>query len=132
MATPVHDDIRSHGFRKWYERQLVRSHVHLVLLLLCTVAALGAVEAFPAAGGNRLLMALSLLVAAAIGAWALRRYLWLLMRAEALANQATCPDCQAYARWQVEGTGPAAADGDGEATLQACCRGCGSRWQIHL
>ncbi len=34
MATPVHDDIRSHGFRKWYERQLVRSHVHLVLLLL--------------------------------------------------------------------------------------------------
>jgi hypothetical protein len=76
-------------------------------------------------------MVASLLVAAAIGAWALRRYLFHLMRAELIANQATCPACQAYARWQVEGHRPG---GDrrptGRPRLQVCCRGCGSRWRI--
>ena len=30
--------IRQRGFRKWYERELLAGHSHLVLLLLCTVA----------------------------------------------------------------------------------------------
>jgi hypothetical protein len=29
------DGIRKLGFRKWYERELTRSHLRLVLVLLC-------------------------------------------------------------------------------------------------
>ena len=120
-------DIRRRGFRKWYERELLRSHSHLVLLLLCALAALGAVEAFGHAGSEKLLMAVSLLVAAAVGAWAVRRYLTSLMRAELIANQADCPACQAYARWSVE-----TDDGGDEqaGAFTARCRACQHRWRI--
>ena len=39
----------------------------------------------------------------AFGIWAIRRYLFLLMRAEATANQASCPDCGDYGRFSVVG-----------------------------
>lgn len=123
-------DIRERGFRRWYERELLRSHSHLVLLLLCAVAALGAVEAFSQGGSDRALMVVSLLVAAALGAWAMRRYLFFLMRAEALANQASCPHCGSYARWQVEQVeqGPAGAADTGQIVVS--CRKCQHRWPI--
>ena len=128
MAIPT--DIRKRGFSKWYERELLRSHSHLVLLLLCALAALGAVEAFSQPGSNRLLMVASLLVATGVGVWAVRRYLFHLTRAEYVANQATCPACQAYARWKVE-----AADADDSRSghppaMEVCCRKCGHRWHI--
>ena len=31
------DGIRKHGFRKWYERELLQSHAHLVLTFLCAI-----------------------------------------------------------------------------------------------
>ena len=31
------DGIRKHGFRKWYERELLQSHAHLVLTFLCAM-----------------------------------------------------------------------------------------------
>jgi len=70
-------------------------------------------------------MAGSLLVAAALGAWALRRYLFHLGQAETLAHQADCPHCQVYARWQVEPQ----ADADLHC-LRARCRACDGRWTI--
>ncbi len=125
MAIP--SDIRQRGFRRWYERELLRSHSHLVLLLLCAMAALGAVEAFGRAGSEKLLMVASLLVAAAVGAWAVRRYLTFLMRAELIANQATCPACSAYGRWHVE---PGEAGDDLAGGFEARCRSCDHRWRI--
>lgn len=134
-AADISGDIRARGFRRWYERELVRSHAHLVLLLMCALAALGAVEAFSSGRGDRALMLGSLLVAAAVGAWALRRYLFLLMRAELLANQATCPQCRCYARWQVEHEGtpdPGGGGGgdDSSGAITAGCRNCRHRWRI--
>ncbi len=29
------EGIRKHGFRKWYERELLQSHLHMLLLLFC-------------------------------------------------------------------------------------------------
>jgi ABC-type nickel/cobalt efflux system permease component RcnA len=120
-------DIRRRGFRKWYERELLRSHSHLVLLLLCALAALGAVEAFGRADSEKLLMAASLVVAAGVGAWAVRRYLTFLMRAELIANQADCPSCHAYGRWGVE-----SEDGGDEqgGAFTARCRACQHCWRI--
>jgi hypothetical protein len=134
----IQQSIRNRGFRKWYERQLLVGHSHLLLLLLCTLALLGAFEAFSEPGAERALLVVALLVAAVLGVWALRRYLFLLMRAEVIANQAVCPGCKAYARWQVDepvvpGSAAVAeddADDGSSETMMVCCRKCQHRWRI--
>ena len=105
------DTIRRAGFRKWYERELLQSHLHLVLLLLSSVGILGAVEAFGqrAPGASPLTMFGCAVVSAVVGAWALRRYLFLLSHAEYLADQAVCGQCHAYAKWDVTEEVPQAA-----------------------
>ena len=131
MATARFIELR--GFRVWYERELARSHLHLLLTLLCAVALLGALEALMNAhGATRLLLAGCLCTAAGVGAWALRRYLFLLMRSEHLARQAVCPQCQVYARWRVDAApaGEAPSRDDAAARLHVTCRACGHRWRI--
>lgn len=128
MAIP--DTIRKRGFSKWYERELLRSHSHLVLLVLCALGALGALEAFSQSGSERLLMVLSLLLCTAVGVWAVRRYLFFLMRAEHIANQATCPACSVHGRLGVEADSrPDAATG-AVSSMDVSCRKCQHRWRI--
>lgn len=122
--------ISKRGFRKWYERELLVGHLHLVLLLLCTLALLGALEAFSEPGARRLLMAICVLLAAVIGLWALRRYFYLLLRAEHIANQAVCAQCAVYGRWTVEQQMPANDAAGAPARMQVCCRSCAARWTI--
>jgi predicted Zn finger-like uncharacterized protein len=121
------EGIRRLGFRKWYERRLLHSHAHLVLTLLCAVGVLGAFEVYSRASPwtEQFLDALALVISAGVGIWALRRYLYLLMHAEATANQAACPACKAYARFSLEHE---ALDG---STVQVACKACGHRWTIH-
>ena len=119
------DGVRKVGFRKWYERELLSSHAHMVLALLATVAMLGSFEAIR--GGTvseRLMDILFVIVCAVIGLWALRRYLFLLMHAEEVANQATCPSCQEYGRFEV-------VDEDRRyQRTRVRCRKCAGLWQI--
>ncbi|GIX23908.1 MULTISPECIES: MJ0042-type zinc finger domain-containing protein [Caldimonas] len=118
--------IRQHGFRKWYERELVLSHLHLVLLVLSLVGLLGSAEAYER-GAPLLVQAwvgLCAAASAAIGLWALRRYLALLMHAEHVAHQAQCPACHAYARWSL------IDEDQGGQRLQVQCQRCGHRWHI--
>lgn len=125
MTPSITSAIRERGFRKWYERELTRGHLHLVLLLACAVGALGALEALSQArGGDRLLVVASLLIAVGVGAWAGRRYLFHLMRAELIASQAVCNECRTYARWRVEREDAAAE------ALAVRCANCGHRWRI--
>lgn len=125
-------------FSQWYERELLAGHAHLVLLVLAALGALGAVEAHARAGSARALLVGSLLVCAAIGAWALRRYLFHLLRAEQVANQATCAACGRYGRFDVDRHFPAppaqTVAGSARADLPGtvCCRGCGHRWHIDV
>jgi hypothetical protein len=121
-------ELQRRGFRKWYERELLRSHGHLVLMLLAGIALMGSLEAFfDVRGGDRLLMAACFAVAGVVAVWAMRRYGWHLRRAETVANQAMCPACKDWGRWQAEHPEPAA---DGRAALRVRCRGCGERWRI--
>lgn len=120
------EGIRRHGFRKWYERELLIGHSHLALVLLCAVGLMMALEAAfrfrsPA---DQLIDGLAVLCCAGAGLWALRRYLYLLMRAESLAHQADCPACKAYGRLELV---ESQADGD---TVNVRCRRCAHEWWI--
>ena len=96
------DGIRRVGFRKWYERELLSSHGYMILAVLSLVAVVASFEALRGASSSeRLLNVLFVIVSAAIGLWALRRYLFLLLRAEGVASQASCGDCGAYGRFTV-------------------------------
>lgn len=133
MATPprnpfnprLAEGVRRFGFRKWYERELLSSHAHLLLALLCSIGLIGLLEVFRAGSpAEKLLDVLLFIASGAIGLWALRRYLYLLMHAEEVANQANCPDCGAYARFDVLGE-----DRRSGQTLVRC-RACRHEWTI--
>jgi hypothetical protein len=122
------DGIRRHGFRKWYERELLQSHAHLALTFLCAVGLFGAVEAATHFTGwtDRVIDAAAVLACGAIGVWALRRYLYLLMHAEHAANQADCPHCGVYARFTLV----EAAHAPAGPSVTVCCRECAHQWSI--
>ena len=120
------DGIRKHGFRKWYERELLQSHAHLVLTFFC---AIGVFAAFEALGrfrsiNDQLTDIVAIVVCAGVGIWALRRYLHLLMHAEVTANQADCPECKAYGRFKLASEDPS------DGSVQVCCNKCQHRWTI--
>jgi hypothetical protein len=54
----------------------------------------------------------------------MRRYLFLLMRAEQTANQASCPDCGDYGRFHVVSQRPR------DLELDVQCRKCSRGWAI--
>lgn len=121
------EGIRRHGFRKWYERELLQSHGHLALTFVCSLGIFAALEAAGdarSAGGDQVPSVLTLLLCAAAGLWSLRRYLYLLSHAEATANQADCPGCGTYARFRL-----VSADAAGDH-VQVCCRQCERTWAI--
>ena len=120
------EGIRKHGFRKWYERELLQSHAHLVLTFFCVI---GLFAAFEALGrfrsfNDQLTDIVAILICAALGVWALRRYLHLLMHAEVTAHQADCPQCKAYGRFKLDG------ENARDDSVQVCCNKCQHRWTI--
>jgi hypothetical protein len=125
MNRRLAESISRIGFRKWYERQLLSSHGHLVLGLLSAIGLLASVEAFRGGQGDETAMlAMFVLVCAAIGAFAMRQYAFLMMRAEGAANQANCPGCGEYGRFKV--VRPRQVDRD----IDVCCSKCAFEWII--
>ncbi|MEO5883591.1 MAG: hypothetical protein ABIQ06_14325 [Caldimonas sp.] len=120
------DGIRTVGFRKWYQGELTRSHISLVLLLLSSVGALVSLElsSRQAPMSDRIGSLVLMLVCAAIGAVALRRYMFLLMRAEQAAREAVCPGCATYGRLELAGDGPR------PERMEVRCRGCRHVWSM--
>lgn len=120
------EGIRKHGFRKWYERQLLQSHAHLVLLLVCAVGLLATFGVFSRHQPwfDLVLDIGMVLLFIGVGLWSLRRYLFLLMHAEQVANQAVCGRCKAYGRLSVVEVDR------GGARVTVCCTKCQHRWDI--
>jgi hypothetical protein len=121
------DAIRKHGFRKWYERELLQCHSHLLLTFLCMIGIFAAIESLGDKGSwsDQAVNLLSIGLCTVVGVWGLRRYLYFLNHAEMMANQADCPHCQAYGRFAVE------SQDENERTLTVCCRKCQHRWTIN-
>ena len=119
------EGIRKVGFRKWYERELLSGHAHMLLALLCTIALMACLELFQ--GGTlseKLMNAVMLFISGAVGLWALRRYLYLLTHAEALADQANCPSCAEYGRLTV------VQEDRRNGQLLVRCRKCSNEWTL--
>jgi len=98
----------------------------MLLLLFCTIGLLGAFEVFSrhAPLSDQLSVVLSVLFCVAVGVYSLRRYLYLLMRAEAVANQAVCPQCQTYGRLAL------LSDDRRSQQVSVRCKHCGHDWPI--
>jgi predicted Zn finger-like uncharacterized protein len=119
------EGVRRIGFRKWYERELLSSHAHMILCVLATIGLLGSFEAMRGANRDEIyLNVLFVFACAGIGVWALRRYLKLLSHAEIVANQASCGSCGEYGRFTVVNS-----DLRLGATEVACKR-CAHHWTI--
>ncbi len=120
------EGIRKHGFRKWYERRLLACHAHLVLVLLCLLGLLVAMEAASRfhSWADQIVDGVSLLLCVGVGLWALRRYLTLLLQAEITARQAECARCTTYGRLEL-----LQSDASGDH-VQVKCRNCGHAWHI--
>jgi hypothetical protein len=113
------------GFRKWYERELLSGHAYMVLAILSVVALMASLEGFRDGPTVRVENVLFVVICTGIGLWALRRYLFLMMRAEVVANQAVCADCGEYGRFGIVGRNP------NQAQAEVCCRKCTHRWVIN-
>jgi formate dehydrogenase maturation protein FdhE len=128
--------IRKLGFRKWYERELIKCHAALVTCFLCglTVAALLEQIRFSdgvatAAGELAIVFA-----AVAIGWLSWRSYITGLERAERYGERSTCPACKVYGRFRVVASGPEVAASAVSpleyAWMNVECRKCGNAWRM--
>jgi len=132
--------IRKLGFRRWYERQLIDSHLALVTCLLCGITIAALVEEMNLRDfGWRPAMMLAIVTGAlALGWFSWRRYITVLERAERYGQRSLCPQCQAYGRFDVIATGLDETPGDvasavaplEAAWLRVRCRVCGVAWRM--
>ncbi len=132
----VAEYIHRHGFRRWYERQLIESHAYLALAFLALILLLSGLELLGdvRTGG----LHLGVLLAGALGgtlmlvAW--RRFTVLLARAEHFAASAACAECGAWGQFKVLVEERATDDDPPEAGrprwLRVRCARCGHPWRI--
>jgi hypothetical protein len=128
--------IRKLGFKRWFERELLESHVYLVTLFLCLILIIALFEQLGSRAGGleRALMYAAIIGGGAIGIFSLNRYTALLFRALRLAGQSTCKNCGAYARFGVldsaRGLIEDAADDRDRPWLKVKCKTCGHEWTM--
>ncbi len=128
--------IERHGFRRWYERQLIESHAYLALGFIALILLLSGMELLRDAEAG-MLYAIVLGTAAAGGmllvvAW--RRFGVLLARAEHFAEAATCPQCKAWGKFRVLAEETSSVDDAPEAGrphwLNVRCKQCEAIWKL--
>jgi hypothetical protein len=136
------ESIRKLGFKRWYERQLIESHGYLVTCFLSMILIAVALDDVTAKAPalERLLMIAIAGCAFALSIYAWGKYLDGLTRAERVARDATCAQCQAYAAFKVVGSGPQPMRlllpsgqlpaGQPEVWLRVRCRKCEHEWTV--
>jgi len=128
---PIDDAFRQRGFRRWYERQLIESHAYLVtgfLALVMMAVALEVIE-FRSSAANLLFLAAVAGAGGLVCLFAWRKFTETLFRAEAIAEQAVCPSCGAYARFAVVSAHNSPETVSGRV-VHVRCRQCAHEWRI--
>ncbi len=134
--TPA-EGIAKLGFRRWYERELIHGHAYLITCLLSLILIAACLEQIdwrgPLVQLAFTLSALALGGALCIGA--LRRYGFLLGRAECLGAQSSCGKCSTYGVLKVTSAGVTEATQSGLAIadnswIRVQCKKCGHEWRM--
>lgn len=130
--------IRKLGFRRWYEKALIRGHAHLITCFLGMTLAIAGVEMVGRhAGVAHTLWGLAVGSAGIIltfFGW--HHYHRIIQLAEHLGAGATCRRCGTYAAFTLLGASAEldeAAGGTpdaGSVWLKVKCRRCGHEWTI--
>ena len=128
--TPA-EGIRKHGFRTWYERQLIESHVYFITGFMSAVLIMALLEDINLRGPGPLSKAALAVVigAALLTAFAMRRYLSVLMRAEFIAEHCVCAQCRSYGVIRVIDASVVESD-DSPQWMHVACRKCGHEWRV--
>jgi predicted nucleic-acid-binding Zn-ribbon protein len=100
--TPA-EGIRKLGFRRWYERELIDGHIYLVTCLLSLIAVAVCLERIEWRGPMTqfIFMLTTIIAGGALCVSALRRYSFLMVRAQSFGAQSDCPHCNCYGMLQV-------------------------------
>lgn len=125
--SPVAKSIRKIGYRRWYERQLVESHLWLVTCVVALVMTASGMELFGLGrGAAERVFDVALILSGLMLSWVgWRRYARLMMAAQFIGEQADCPSCGRHG-FRV------GADAGSTRTLDACCPRCAHHWPIAL
>jgi len=120
------EGIRRIGFHRWYERTLIEGHAWLAAALLGAILLFAGVERLSLRGSGWEPVAFVVLVlgAGGLAAWALHRYLAMLVLAQRAAERSTCGHCAAYGLLELTGKQIA------RDAVAVRCRKCGNEWTI--
>ena len=132
--------IRRLGFRRWYERELIKSHAALVTCFLSGLLCAALIEPIAKARVSwaGFWMVMVIFVAIVVGCLSWHTYITMLQRAERYGERSSCPKCLAYGRFTILDSGvdthPSPAD-EAVAPLQSAwlkvqCRQCETSWRM--
>lgn len=133
------DRIRTDGFRRWYERQLIECHAWLLTWFLGLILLVSGLEMIGMGGTFRSIGAALLLGGLIVTLFSWKRYRLMLEIAERLGEQAVCSGCDAYGAFKVVSSGPMPLPDGGDPVLEdhggglwfrAKCRKCGNEWTM--
>jgi hypothetical protein len=134
--TPA-EGIAKLGFRRWYERELIEGHVYFITCVLSLMLIAACLEQIDWRGPLLQLMFMlsALILGAALCIGSLRRYTFLLARAECFGEQSSCDKCSTYGVLKVidagvsETRGPVVTAAD-NTWIRVQCKRCGHEWRI--
>jgi hypothetical protein len=124
------------GFRRWYERQLIEGHVHFITCFLCMILIAVALDQIDWHGPvlQQIFVFAALIGSGVLCVTSLRRYSFLLVRAEMLGSQSSCKQCSAYGVLQVLGAGESEVSshvrGTDNSWIWVRCKKCGHDWRM--
>lgn len=137
------NEVSKRGFRRWYERQLIESHLYLVTCFLCAFLLFACAEAmnFRESAARGILMVLLGAASGVVALAAWQRYAVTMVRAQRLAEKATCAKCDTYGILRVtdasrivhpvyDHRGVRSADDANAVWLRVECKRCGYQWSI--
>jgi hypothetical protein len=135
LVTPA-DGIRKFGFRRWYERQLIEGHVYFVTCVLSMIVVAVCLEQIDwRAAGQEFALVVYIVGGLLLAFSSLRRYNFLLFRAERFGNQSTCQNCRTYGVMSVLDAGVSAAEersarASDNSWIRVRCKKCGHEWRM--
>lgn len=119
----LYERIGALGFRRWYERQLIESHLWFATCFVAMILVAAGLELVSLENGVRDLAFDAVLIVGgcALGWHSWRRYVRLMVVAEAVGGQASCGACQHYGFRCVSLE---------RRRIRACCPKCGNQWLL--